>query len=663
MEQRTVGVLGAGQLGRMFVEAAARLNVRVLLLDSGNNAPAKQISVLQPSSSSANDDDSQLGHIDGPFSDPASIQALAKRADILTIEIEHVNTATLQSVLDAKLVSDVQPRPATIALIQDKYAQKLHLQYHKLPLGEFRIVGPAPEDADKPSSSDIAAAQLADAKIAGEVYGFPFMLKSRRHAYDGKGNAVVRSADTLEATVKTLGKEGKQGLYAERWVPFQLEVAVMVVRSVTGEVRAYPAVETVHRDNICHTVTAPLRPHFTPTKIHNQTAGPSSIAMTAAGFPDETLAHRAETIAKQAVASFEGAGVFGVEIFLSSTGELLINEIAPRPHNSGHYTIEACETSQYENHLRAILGWPLGSTALKVPAAGMINILGLSDLDVDKIAVERTYAMAVRSLSVPGSTVHLYGKQGCRVGRKMGHVTVVGATDAIVAERLQIIDDALERARSSAEKASSLDTDLTISGAIKEAATNATSSSSSSTAKAIEPTAKDWSHPHPLVGIVMGSDSDLPTMLPAAQILSHFQIPYELTIVSAHRTVDRLVSYARTARARGLRAIVAGAGGAAHLPGMLAAQTVLPVVGVPVKGSALDGVDSMHSILQMPRGIPVATVAINNSTNGALLAIRMLGVPEYLDKMETYMRNMEEEVGGKIEKMGQQGWEYKVVKK
>ncbi|CAD6974674.1 unnamed protein product, partial [Tilletia controversa] len=607
MEGRTVGVLGAGQLGRMFVEAAARLNVRVILLDSGTNTPAKQINVLQPSSTSAptHEDDSHLGHIDGPFSHTASIQQLARRAHILTIEIEHVNTAALQQVLDHNLVLDVQPRPATIALIQDKYAQKCHLQKHKLPLGQFVPIGPAPEDDPTVSASDIAAAQLTHAKTAAQQFGYPLMLKSRRHAYDGKGNAVVRSPEHLEPTVRSLGKEGKQGLYAEKWVPFQLEVAVMVVRSVNGEVRAYPAVETVHRDNICHTVTAPLRPRFTPTKIHQPTssASSSSIAMTASGFPDPSLAQRAETIAKQAVATFPGAGVFGVELFLSSHGELLINEIAPRPHNSGHYTIEACETSQYENHLRAILGWPLGSTALKVPAAGMINILGLSDLDVDGEALARTYAMSVKSLSVPGATVHLYGKQGCRVGRKMGHVTVVGPTDAIVAERLRLIDDALERARSSAQKgpSSKLDSDLTLDGAIKEAAdVNTTPSSSSTEKKKKASSPADWSHPHPLIGIVMGSDSDLRTMLPAAHILTAFNIPYELTIVSAHRTVDRLIAYARTARARGLRCIVAGAGGAAHLPGMLAAQTVLPVVGVPIKGSALDGVDSMHSILQMP---------------------------------------------------------------
>ncbi|KAI9428418.1 Phosphoribosylaminoimidazole carboxylase pure domain-containing protein [Lactarius indigo] len=144
----------------------------------------------------------------------------------------------------------------------------------------------------------------------------------------------------------------------------------------------------------------------------------------------------------------------------------------------------------------------------------------------------------------------------------------------------------------------------------------------------------------------MGSDSDLPVMLPAAHILDRFRVPYELTIVSAHRTPDRLVAYARSAAPRGLRVIVAGAGGAAHLPGMVAAMTALPVIGVPVKGSSLDGVDSLHSIVQMPRGIPVATVAINNGTNAGLLAVRILaaGNPSLVREMEDYLKGLEKEV-------------------
>lgn len=254
----------------------------------------------------------------------------------------------------------------------------------------------------------------------------------------------------------------------------------------------------------------------------------------------------------------------------TSEGTIYINEIAPRPHNSGHYTIEACYTSQYENHLRAILGLPLGSTALKVASAIMLNIIGSST------SMDPVHAFTTTALATPGCTIHLYGKSECRPGRKMGHVTLVADTDADLRTRLRSLLSVLPIPSTQAEIDAYAPL-LPVPGS---------------------------GHPsaHPTVGIIMGSDSDLPTLLPAARVLDRFQVPYELTIVSAHRTPDRLVSYARSARARGLRVIVAGAGGAAHLPGMVAAMTSLPVVGVPVKGSSLDGVDSLHSIVQMPVG-------------------------------------------------------------
>ncbi|SNX82373.1 probable phosphoribosyl-5-aminoimidazole carboxylase [Melanopsichium pennsylvanicum] len=629
MEQRVVGVLGAGQLGRMFVEAAARLNVQVKLLDVGDVAPAKQINYLPGP-------DGKSQHINGSFADPQKIRQLASQVDVLTIEIEHVDAVQLQKVLDDKLVDAVHPLPATIALIQDKYLQKVHLAAKGLPLAEYLPVGP--EDMSRATDATQArAAQIEGVSETGKVFGFPLMLKSRTQAYDGKGNYVVKSADQAAAAVAALG-DGKRGLYAEKWAPFEREVAVMVVRSATGEVRAYPAVETVHKNSICHTVFAPLR------------------------TTDPGVEARARKIAEEAVATFGGAGVFGVEMFLMPNGELLINEIAPRPHNSGHYTIEAADTSQYENHVRAILGLPLGSTALKVPSAAMINILGLVDSDKDEQAVAKTLVPAVVSLDVPGTTTHLYGKAGCRKGRKMGHITIVGQSDAQVRERLHIVEGALDKATQLAELGGKLPTELTLPGVI---AANAASASSSKVPKAPSPkSANDFSHGQALVGIIMGSDSDLPVMMAAADILKKFDVPFELTIVSAHRTPDRMRTYARSAPARGLRCIIAGAGGAAHLPGMVAAQTALPVIGVPVKGSTLDGVDSLHSIVQMPRGIPVATVAINNSTNAALLAIRILAAadPSYLEKMQNYMEEMENEVNGKIARLARDGWEYALKK-
>ncbi|KAI9572462.1 Phosphoribosylaminoimidazole carboxylase pure domain-containing protein [Boletus coccyginus] len=316
-----------------------------------------------------------------------------------------------------------------------------------------------------------------------------------------------------------------------------------------------------------------------------------------------------------------------------TSGTIYINEIAPRPHNSGHHTIEACYTSQYENHLRAILGLPLGSTALKVPSAVMLNIIG-SSTSMDPIQ-----AFTTTALTIPGCTIHLYGKSECRPGRKMGHVTLVADTDADLRSRLRPLLSALPIPSTQAE--------------IDAYAPSSPASGSG------------HSSAQPIVGVIMGSDSDLPTLLPAARILDRFHIPYELTIVSAHRTPDRLVSYARSARARGLRVIIAGAGGAAHLPGMVAAMTSIPVVGVPVKGSALDGVDSLHSIVQMPRGIPVATVAINGGMNAGLLAVRILGagMPHLFTAMEEYLQGLEKDVLGKVDKLGEVGWEKYEVKR
>ena len=257
------------------------------------------------------------------------------------------------------------------------------------------------------------------------------------------------------------------------------------------------------------------------------------------------------------------------EIALVNNGieTLLINEIAPRPHNSGHYTIEACNTSQYENHLRAILSLPLGSTDMKVPSAAMLNLLGFSS------SMDEIHKVARKALSIPGASVHLYGKSECRKGRKMGHITLVANSDSDIRQNLHPLLTLLP---------------------------DSTPESIKKFAPALPAPRSGVSSENPLVGIIMGSDSDLPVMIAAARILDDFKVPYELSIVSAHRTPDRMHDYAKSAVSRGLKVLIAGAGGAAHLPGMVASMTALPVIGVPVKGSSLDGVDSLYSIVQMP---------------------------------------------------------------
>lgn len=499
MDSRVVGILGGGQLGRMLVEAANRLDVETLILDA-ENAPAKQIR-------------SSEKHVTGSFADEKSVRELAEKVDILTIEIEHVDTTVLFELEKEKGDKlEIHPSPATIRLIQDKYLQK-----------EFLIEkGITTADCIKVESTEQALAEV------GEKYGYPYMLKSRTQAYDGRGNFVVSSAEHIPEALKALHS---RPLYAEKWCPFTKELAVMVLREKDGIVSSYPTVETIQQNNICHLVYAPARV-------------PDSVQL------------KARNLAERAIASFSGAGVYGVEMFLLPSGEILLNEIAPRPHNSGHYTIDACATSQFEAHMRAILGLPIPkknglSMSTAYTNAIMLNVLG-------GVKPNSELELCRRALTTKGATVHLYGK-GTRPGRKMGHINIVaGSMDECETRLAQIQGE----------------------------------DSETETERVVKPS--------PLVGIIMGSDSDLPVMATGARILQQFDVPFEVTITSAHRTPFRMTKYATEAASRGVKTIIAGAGGAAHLPGMVAAMTTLPVIGVPVKGSTLDGVDSLYSIVQMP---------------------------------------------------------------
>ncbi|KAJ3089375.1 phosphoribosylaminoimidazole carboxylase ade2 [Quaeritorhiza haematococci] len=583
-----------------MVEAANRLNIPVAILDSHEN-PAAQIS---PSS---------LLHVVGNFHNAEDVQELASRCDVLTVEIEHVHVETLEKVAKSSergLI--VQPSPEAIRIIQDKYLQKVHVTSSNK--GNAAGAVPCPEFAEVEAGREVdSVREIAEKK----GFGYPLMLKSKKWAYDGKGNYVIKSNEQVPEAVKILQQNalkggaklasGDSGLYVEKWVPFEKELAVMVVRALDGTITSYPVVETIQKDNICHIVYAPAA-------------------------VEEAVLKRAKQVAEQAISTLQGAGVFGVEMFALSNGDVLFNEIAPRPHNSGHYTIEACHTSQFEQHIRATMGLPLGSTVMKVPAAAMVNILGVGSGEEGMAATLKPCAEA---MTIPGATVHLYGKKECRAGRKMGHITIVG---------------------NSAEEVKGYVERIT---AVEKSASAAVSSSASTPAAPSAAVTKKPSTNPPIVGIIMGSDSDLPTMKPAAAILRDFGVPFEITIVSAHRTPARMMDYAKAAHRRGIKIIIAAAGGAAHLPGMVAAITPLPVIGVPVALKYLDGQDSLYSIVQMPRGVPVATVAINNSTNAALLAVRMLGshIPSYLRKMEEFQRKQERVVLEKVDKLEEIGWE------
>lgn len=563
MDSRTVGILGGGQLGRMIVEAANRLNIKTVVLDAPNS-PAKQINA-------------STKHVDGSFANPDDIEKVAQKCDVLTVEIEHVDVTALKKLQTKHPNLKIYPSPETIEAIQDKYVQKNHLISNDIAVSE---------------SIPVESNSIEGLTEVGGKLGFPYMLKSRTMAYDGRGNFVVKSKESISEALEFLRD---RPLYAEKWAPFTKELAVMIVRSIDGRVFSYPTVETIHKDNICFLCHAPARV-------------PDSIQL------------RAKLLAENAVKAFPGCGIFGVEMFYLETGELLVNEIAPRPHNSGHYTIDACVTSQFEAHLRAILDLPMpknfSSFSTSCTNVIMLNVLGEEVKNQELKTCER-------ALQTPGASVYLYGKES-KPKRKLGHINVVSSSMEECERRLSFIIGK-----------SSEPVNISVAQRMD----------SESTEK-------------PLVGIIMGSDSDLPIMSKACNILEQFEVPFEVTIVSAHRTPHRMTKYALEASQRGIKAIIAGAGGAAHLPGMVAAMTPLPVIGVPVKGSSLDGVDSLHSIVQMPRGVPVATVAINNSTNAALLATRFIGAfePKFHRKLQEYQLKQEEEVLEKAKKLEISGY-------
>lgn len=557
---KTVGVLGGGQLGRMLVEAANLLDIRVNFLDAPGSS-AKQLS-------------NHSGHVDGSFKDAASIKKLAAQSDVVTVEIEHVDTHILEEIAGEV---DVQPSWKTIRMIQDKYLQKNHLQSNNVATAESVAL-------KEPSEAELE-------KAAG-ILGLPLMLKSRREAYDGRGNFPVKSRDSFQAALAALG--ANRDLYAEKWANFAMELAVMVVKT-KDQVLSFPTVETIHENSICKLVYAPAR--GVAPRINEQ----------------------AQALARKAVACFEGKGVFGVEMFLLPDDTLLINEIAPRPHNSGHYTIEACPVSQYEAHLRAILDLPLHAEDLQLrEPAIMLNILGGDTPDSH-------FRFAQEAIKHRRTKIHMYGKGAARKGRKMGHITVI-APSMSEAERL-------------------------IQPMIKYDQSGGAASSDVTTSRG------EAQGDRPIVAVVMGSDSDLPVLQPGLAILEKFEIPYTTRITSAHRTPTWMAEYASGAAAQGIQCMIAAAGGAAHLPGMAAAHTPLPVIGVPVKPTIGDGTDSLLSICNMPKGVPVATVSVNNSINAALLAARILGAADagMRQRVEDYMRASEAEVREKDRRLEQMG--------
>lgn len=355
-----VGIIGGGQLGKMIAHEARRMSLKIIILDPTEGCPASRIVDEQ---------------IVADFKDESAIMKLADKCDILTYEIELANSAALKE-LEARNYP-VRPAPETLRIIQNKHRQKSFLKDHKIPVPEFALV-----------RSEEHLYELC------EKFGFPAMLKACEDSYDGRGNFLITSKSKVhEAFTYFSGRE----CMLEKFVPFAKEISIMVARNPTGQIESFPVAENIHKNSILDATIVPAR-------------------------ITRSAEVKAKKVAEKTMAALHGAGIFGIEMFVTKKGDVLVNEIAPRPHNSGHYTNEACSVSQFEQHLRAVLDLPLSKPELLSPAV-MINILGVENSD-------GPYAIKglKRMMSVPGAKLYIYGKKTSKPRRKLGHITATGRT-------------------------------------------------------------------------------------------------------------------------------------------------------------------------------------------------------------------------------------------
>ncbi len=356
-----LGIIGGGQLARMTAMAALRLGYRSIVLERSADCPAAATAEC----------------LVGDWNSADDLFRLAERVDVLTLENEFVDAGLLARLEAAG--HKLWPSSRSIALVQDKLVQKQTLQNAGIPVPSMRELG------------DVSQLEAAVAEL-----GLPLVLKARRNGYDGKGNATIRTREDIpDAWNQLRGDQGNQ-LYVEEFYPFERELAVVITRSRDGGTVVYPVVETVQRDHVCNIVRAPA-------------------------LVGGDVAARAAEIALRSIEAVGAVGTFAVEMFLRNDGGIVVNELAPRVHNSGHYTIEACACSQFENHVRAVLGLPLGASHMVAPHAVMVNLLGKYQGSGVALGLDR-------ALAVAGANLHLYGKTSSSAGRKMGHVTALGKT-------------------------------------------------------------------------------------------------------------------------------------------------------------------------------------------------------------------------------------------
>ena len=356
----TIGIVGGGQLGRMLALAAKAQGFRVAVLEPTADSPCGQVADIE---------------VIGAYDDREAISKLAAVSDVITYEFENIDADTLRWICDQAYVPQ---GPELLAITQDRIKEKAAIRQAGVEVAPYEVIE-----------------TIEDLFLKMKKIGYPAVLKTARGGYDGKGQLVIKTEQDL-AKGEDLLKHGACVL--EKWVPFTKEISVIVTRKFNGETAIFPVGENIHIENILH-----------------QTIVPARISVG--------LQLRAVEKAKQIADSLGLVGILAVEMFVTEDGTIYINELAPRPHNSGHYSIEACMTSQFEQHIRAICNWPLGSTELLKPVV-MVNLLGEH--------LEQLFA------EIPFLTdwkIHLYGKKDAKIKRKMGHVTLLrDSVEAALAE-------------------------------------------------------------------------------------------------------------------------------------------------------------------------------------------------------------------------------------
>jgi len=370
MMTKILGIIGGGQLGMMITEAAKKMPEhisKIIVLDPTENCSAAQVGAEQ---------------IVADFKDKDAIIDLANKSDIITYEIESGDSDVLKFV--EKNV-EINPSPETLKIIQDKFLQKSFLLENDIPIPEF-----------------IKIETIEDVKEGVKNFGYPVLLKARRDAYDGRGNFKINSEDEVQ---KAFDYFQGQSLLLEKFVPFKMEVSVIASRNTKGQIKTYPLVENIHEENI-------LRETIAPARVTKE------------------VTQKAEKIAEKIMTVLKGAGTFGIEMFVTQDNNLVINEIAPRVHNSGHHTLQSSETSQFEQHLRAILGLELGSTKL-IHNTIMYNILGTKGF-------EGEYQPII--FSEPNLYLKMYGKKISKPLRKLGHFNLVAGNGETVEQLLEKLE-------------------------------------------------------------------------------------------------------------------------------------------------------------------------------------------------------------------------------